>query len=74
MIRPDVARLDDQGPAVVRGIYKGSSFRGSRQKVTLQVNQLDLNFDFPSAEVMPKVGTEMVVSFDPRTAIKIYPA
>jgi len=74
MIRPDMARLDDAGPTILRGIFNGVSFRGSRQRVTLQVNQTFLNFDFPSGLTMPKAGTEIVLSLDPMTAIKVFPS
>ncbi len=32
LIRSDMARLDDTGPMVLRGLFTGVSFRGSRQK------------------------------------------
>jgi ABC-type Fe3+/spermidine/putrescine transport system ATPase subunit len=73
MLRPDMAQMDDQGPTILRGNYCGASFRGNRQRVTLQVNETQLTFDFPSTFLLPAVGAEMIISLDPLKAIKIYP-
>jgi ABC-type Fe3+/spermidine/putrescine transport system ATPase subunit len=73
LIRPDRARLDDDGPIVLRGKYKGSSFRGSSQKITIVVNQIPLIFEFQSLITLPDLGADMVLSFDPGSAIKIFP-
>lgn len=74
MIRPDTAHPGEQGPAVLRGIFRSASFRGSRQRVTLEVNHSLLSFDFPPAVELPKEGGEMTVSFDPARAVKVFPA
>lgn len=74
MIRPDMAQLDNRGIVILHGIYSGTSFRGSHQRVTLQVKDTLLSFDFPSTISFPAVGTEITISFDPQKAIKIFPA
>jgi thiamine transport system ATP-binding protein len=74
LIRPDLARLDDSGPVKIRGYYKGVSFRGSRQRISLQVNRYNLSFDFPSGTALPELGSELMISINPETAIRIFPA
>ncbi len=74
MIRPDMARLDGAGPMVIHGLFSSVSFRGSRQRVTLQVDHTSLNFEFPSASSLPEAGTIITISLDPLTAIKIFPS
>jgi ABC-type Fe3+/spermidine/putrescine transport system ATPase subunit len=73
MIRPDMARLDDGGPEVLWGIFRGASFRGSRQRVTVEINQTFVNFDFPPVINLPAIGGEISVSLDPQVAIRIFP-
>jgi len=43
LIRPDMARLDDTGPWVLRGLFSEVSFRGSRQRITLVINNLRIS-------------------------------
>lgn len=73
LIRPDMARLDNNGPIVLSGIFKEVSFRGSSQRITLLVNHVPLAFEFPSMVNLPNPGTEMTISLDPASAIKIFP-
>jgi ABC-type Fe3+/spermidine/putrescine transport system ATPase subunit len=73
LIRPDLARLDDRGPVKIKGFYAGVSFRGSRQRISLQVNRYKLAFDFPSVTALPELGSELTVSINPETAIRIFP-
>jgi ABC-type Fe3+/spermidine/putrescine transport system ATPase subunit len=73
LIRPDMARLDDNGPIVLRGRITDTSFRGSNQRVTIDVKQIPLTFEFPFSTTLPDVGTEIVISLDPDSALKLYP-
>jgi ABC-type Fe3+/spermidine/putrescine transport system ATPase subunit len=73
LIRPDSARLDEHGFMHLSGIVSAASFRGSKQRVTLTVNQIPLSFDFNSQVVLPKPGKQMTISLDPATAIKVFP-
>jgi ABC-type Fe3+/spermidine/putrescine transport system ATPase subunit len=73
LIRPDMARLDDIGPLRIRGLVTGLSFRGSRQRITLKVDNLHLSFEFPSLVTLPKIGTDITLSIDPNSAIQIFP-
>lgn len=73
MIRPDMVSLDEQGPTVLHGVFISSSFRGSRQRVNMQVDQIPLTFEIPSTVPLPHVGSSMAISIDPQIAIKIFP-
>ncbi len=73
LIRPDMAHLDEQGPGVLRGTLSSISFRGSRQRVSMQVGQVSMSFDFPPVVALPAAGASVAVSFDPREAIKVFP-
>jgi len=73
LIRPDMARLDDKGPWVLRGLFSEVSFRGSRQRITLVINNLPLTFEFPFSVTLPDVGSEMTLSLYPESVIKIFP-
>jgi hypothetical protein len=68
-----MARLDDNGPLVMRGLLTETSFRGSSQRVTMVNNQIPLIFEFPFSATLPNVGTEIAISLDPVSAIKIFP-
>lgn len=73
LIRPDMASLDDKGPMRIRGLFTGLSFRGSRQRITLQVDHIPLIFELPSLVPLPKMGAEITLCIDPNTAIQIFP-
>jgi ABC-type Fe3+/spermidine/putrescine transport system ATPase subunit len=74
LIRPDKARLDENGPISLRGIFTEASFRGSRQRITFLVNHIPLIFEFNSEETLPDLGAEMTISFDPHLAMKVFPS
>jgi ABC-type Fe3+/spermidine/putrescine transport system ATPase subunit len=74
LMRPDLARLDDAGPFLLRGILKEISFRGSWQRISIVVDQTTLVFEFPSLVLLPYPGGEITISLDPVSAIKIFPA
>lgn len=73
LIRPDIARLDDKGPLIIRGLLSDVSFRGSSQRVTILVEHISLIFEFPFSSPLPKVGNEIVISLDPDSAINVLP-
>ena len=73
LIRPDMARLDDSGPLVLHGSIAEISFRGSRQRVIIIVNQIPLSFEFPFSQSVPQVGTQTAISLDPELAMKLFP-
>ena len=73
LIRPDQAQIGMGGPTVLRGVIRGVSFRGSRQRVALQVGEWSLSFDFPSAIMIQEPGAQVEVSLDPLVSIKVFP-
>ncbi len=72
LIRPDMARLDDKGPLIIRGLITGLSFRGSRQRITMVVNHIALSFELSTLVALPSVGTELTLSMDSKSAIQIF--
>ncbi len=72
LIRPDMARLDDQGPVILQGSFSDVSFRGSRQRVTIMVNNTPLIFEFPYSQTLPELGSQVTFSLTPHSAIKIF--
>lgn len=72
LIRPDMARLDDNGPILLSGEFSEVSFRGSRQRATIKVNNIPLIFEFPFSTILPELGTIIPISLDPDSGIKIY--
>jgi len=38
----------------------------------VQVNELNLSFDFPSNVLLPAVGDVIEISFDPQKAIQVF--
>jgi ABC-type Fe3+/spermidine/putrescine transport system ATPase subunit len=73
LIRPDTARLDNQGPVTIEGVLMNTSFRGSRQRATFMVDQISLIFEFPFSEVLPPSGTQMPISLTPQDSLRLFP-
>ena len=73
LIRPDMARLDENGPILLQGVFKEVSFRGSSQRISLIINGIPLIFEFTSQLDLPKLGSDMIISLDPFKAIKVFP-
>jgi ABC-type Fe3+/spermidine/putrescine transport system ATPase subunit len=73
LIRPDMARLDDKGPLIIRGLFTGTSFRGSSQRITMVVNHIALSFELSTLVALPGVGTQLTLSMDSKSAIQIFP-
>lgn len=73
LIRPDMAQLDENGPIVLRGRITDTSFRGSNQRMTIEVKQTPLTFEFPFSTTLPDIGTEIAISLDPDSALKLFP-
>ncbi len=72
LIRPDMTRLDSEGPLVYHGVIAEVSFRGSRQRVIIMVNHTPLTFEFPFSLALPEIGAEMIISIDPDVAMKLF--
>jgi ABC-type Fe3+/spermidine/putrescine transport system ATPase subunit len=74
LVRPDVARPDSSGPVTLSGQIREISFRGSMQRLTVEINHTPLIFEFPFYINLPAVGEKLNVSLDPAIAIRVYPA
>lgn len=72
LIRPDQASLDDHSPIRLQGIFKEASFRGSRQRISIEVNNIPLTFEFTSQLALPKLGAEITLSLQPHSALKVF--
>jgi ABC-type Fe3+/spermidine/putrescine transport system ATPase subunit len=72
LVRPDMARFDDKGPLILRGDLSDVSFRGSRQRLTIVVNNIPLIFEFPFSLILPGLGSQITISLTPNSAIKIF--
>jgi ABC-type Fe3+/spermidine/putrescine transport system ATPase subunit len=74
LIRPEAARLGEDGPNVVRGVVTERSFRGERYRLGLRhASGQELAFDFSASAALPAVGEPIVLSLDPR-ALALLPA
>jgi len=71
LIRPDAMRLDDNGTHQLQGKVTGRTFRGSLCRVTVELIETILIFEFPSAIELPEVGTIIKFSFFPEEAFQI---
>jgi ABC-type Fe3+/spermidine/putrescine transport system ATPase subunit len=73
LIRPDAARLDGSGVVNLDGKLLEHSFRGSSQRIQMQIGDQILSFDFPTSTDLPAVGSNLYISLDPNQAILIFP-
>ena len=73
LIRPDMASLDDRGAYMLQGVFSEISFRGSTQRITFIVNHTPLKFEFPFSVTLPEPGSELSLTINPNSAIKIFP-
>ena len=72
LLRPDAVNLSHQGTCHLDGQVARRSFRGNSCRITVEVNQTKLTFDFPSNQPVPKVGEGVQLSFEPSEAIQIF--
>jgi len=72
LLRPELTGLDDKGSLTLNGLVTEVSFRGSRQKLSLLVNDIPLTFEYPTQVTLPDPGNYMKINLDPLTSIKIF--
>ncbi len=72
LIRPDAARLDENGPLRLNGQIVSRSFRGHRQRVSVLVEGQPLVFDFASSAILPADGAPITLSLDPSQALRLF--
>lgn len=74
LLRPDALRLDATGPAVLRGKVSSKQFRGSQVELDLALDLgAGVQLELPSGTRLPTIGEQVAVSFDPATAIQVFP-
>lgn len=71
LLRPDRVRLDGRGEHVLEGTVVERSFRGSTQRVVLEIKGLSLTFDFPSSVSVPSPGAAAEISFQADQALQV---
>jgi ABC-type Fe3+/spermidine/putrescine transport system ATPase subunit len=72
LIRPEITSLDEQGPITLSGVITEVSFRGSRQKLSILVNDIPLTFEITSQVTLPTPGSNMKISLDPLNMVKVF--
>jgi ABC-type Fe3+/spermidine/putrescine transport system ATPase subunit len=74
LIRPEAARLDEDGPNILRGVVADRSFRGDHHRLDVRhASGVELTFNFPAGVVLPAAGDPITLSLDPR-ALTLLPA
>jgi ABC-type Fe3+/spermidine/putrescine transport system ATPase subunit len=74
LLRPDGVQPDGELAYQLTGKLNETSFRGGVVQVSLAINGLVLDFDFPAYVWLPAAGEDLTVSFDPEQAIQIFPS
>jgi ABC-type Fe3+/spermidine/putrescine transport system ATPase subunit len=73
LLRPDAIAISDEGQARIKGKLVKAEFQGSATSAFLQSGSQLLKFSLPSAIELPKIGADLTISFDPKTAIQLFP-
>ncbi len=73
LLRPDAINIGDRGQAKITGKLVKAEFQGSATSAFLQSASQLIKFDVSSATELPKIGENFTISFDPKTAIQLFP-
>jgi ABC-type Fe3+/spermidine/putrescine transport system ATPase subunit len=74
LIRPEAARLGEDGPNLVHGVVTERSFRGERYRLTVRHDSsIELAFNMPAGADLPDCGKTITLSLDPQ-ALTLLPA
>jgi ABC-type Fe3+/spermidine/putrescine transport system ATPase subunit len=71
LVRPERARLNGSGPLRLAGILRERSFRGPVCRVGLEVNQVQFSFDLHPDVPLPREGSRIEISLDPKESIQV---
>jgi len=71
LIRPEFARLDESGALLLNGILREVIFRGTVCRISLEINQTLLSFDFLPNAQLPDIGSPIRLSLNPAEAIQV---
>lgn len=72
LLRPDGARLDGRGGVSIKGKVISRSFRGNMRQMRVEVNQIQLRFEFLASQELPQVGQPVRLTFDPEQALQVF--
>lgn len=73
LIRPDMADPGDRLDCVLQGTIHQRRFQGHLCRVVVEVDGIDLEFDFPARAELPEEGATFEFSFSSRTGLQFYP-
>ena len=73
LLRPDAIKLGRSLPAKLNGTLLSKRFRGRNLQARVKVRDTRLVLELPSDTVLPKQGTKLQLSFDPKKAIQVFP-
>jgi ABC-type Fe3+/spermidine/putrescine transport system ATPase subunit len=73
LLRPDAVSLSQDSPYNIEGTLKYCSFRGNTCRAVVNVNGVELEFDFLASENLPEVGQKLRLGFTPGEALQIFP-
>jgi ABC-type Fe3+/spermidine/putrescine transport system ATPase subunit len=71
LFRPDGMSPGAEGPEILAGRVVESTFRGSTCRAIVEVEGVQLTFDFLSKAVLPGEGEAVVLSFDPAETLQV---
>jgi len=73
LIRPEAARLAEDGVCTLTGTVLERSFRGRSYRLTLEMKDVRLAFDLPSSEHVPEEGQSVQVCLEGETVVQVFP-
>lgn len=73
LIRPEFVNTNGEGKLKISGIVTDKTFLGNRCRISVEINQYPLIFEFPSNINLPDTGEDVHLYFDPEQAIKALP-
>ncbi len=73
LIRPEGARLAEDGACTLTGTVLERSFRGRSYHLTLEMKEVRLAFDLPSSEYVPAEGQSVQVCLEAETVVQVFP-
>jgi ABC-type Fe3+/spermidine/putrescine transport system ATPase subunit len=74
LIRPDAVQPGTHGPVVLHGVLQDLSFRGSMQRIWVNVNGVVLIFDLSSSAALPEIGETIALSLLPQQSLQVFPS
>jgi ABC-type Fe3+/spermidine/putrescine transport system ATPase subunit len=72
LLRPDQAKLNGMGELQISGEVRELTFRGETSRVSVVVNEAQLQFDFPTGADLPGLGEQITLGFDPQDGLQYF--